>query len=245
MKPMFKQPSEAKIWTWNFAPDLGGEAIASILSVTVAARGRVAQVLPLVIGAQGYEGQQARARLDDGTDGESYLVSVKVADAAGQKYELDAEFLCVDLSWAAPDGSTPYLSIAEFVEEVGYEEAIRLTDELQTGRIDKARLIAVIEAAQAVADGYLASRYSVPLAAAPQIVKSAVLDLARRRLYRLEAPEGVKLAAADAMANLKAIAKGDMRLPQAEEPAASPTTVSPVLVSTAGRTYPPGSLDSY
>lgn len=246
MKPNFKQPSEALIWRFDFAAAMGGEAISSILSTSVSARGRVPAALPLVIGDSGFAGQAARVRLDDGTDGETYLVTVRVADAAGQKYELDGEFLCIDTGYIAPDGITPYLSIAEFVEEVGYEELVRLTDELNTGRIDKARLIAAIDAAQAVADGYLAGRYSVPIAAPiPRIVKSAVLDLARRRLYRLEPPDGIKTAAADAMANLKAIAKGDMKLPQAQEPAASPTAASPVLVATSGRVYPAGSLDGY
>lgn len=243
MKPHFKQPSEALIWEWDFAAKTG-EAIQSVAAVTIAARGRVAEVAPLTAGDQGFDGQRVRTRLEGGTDGESYHVTVRVVDVAGQHAELDAEFLVADLAWIAPDGVTPYLTIAEMVEEIGYEELVRLTDELGTRRIDKARLIAAIMAAQAEADGYLANRYTVPLSPPiPLLVKNAVKDRARFRLYRTEAPEGVRLAAAEALVTLKGLAAGTMKLPQAETPPA--TSSDPVIYHTAGRTYPPGSLDGY
>ena len=243
MKPIFKQPSEALIWEWDFGSKTG-EAIQSIAAVGVAARGRVAEAAALTVSDQGFDGQRARVQLEGGTDGESYLVTVRVVDAAGQEAELDAEFLVADLAWIAPDGTTAYLTIAEMVEEIGYEELVRLTDELGTRRIDKSRLIAAIMASQAEADGYLASRYTVPLAPPiPLLVKTAVKDRARFRLHRTEAPEGVRLAAAEALVTLKGLATGTMKLPQAETPPA--TSSDPVMYHTAGRTYPPGSLDGY
>jgi phage gp36-like protein len=246
MKPNVKQLAEDLAWEWDLGTKLGSEAIQSVESVAIAARGRVPAVLPLVVGDQGFAGQLVRTRLDDGTDGESYLVTVRVATASGQRAEVEAEFVVVDLSWIYADGATPYLSVREFVEWTGYEEAVRLTDELGIGRVDKPRLVAAIEDAQAVADGWLAARYAVPIAApVPRLVKSAVLDLARRRLYRLEPPDGVKTAAAEALATLKAIGSGVMKLPQAEEPAAAPTAADPVRFSGAARTYTDGSLDGY
>lgn len=243
MKPHFKQPSEALVWEWDFAAKTG-EAIQSIAAVTIAARGRVAEVAALTVGDQGFDGQRVRTRLEGGTDGESYHVTMRVVDVAGQTCELDAEFLVADLAWIAPDGTTPYLTIAEMVEEVGYEELVRLTDELGTRRIDKARLVSAIMASQAEADGYLASRYTVPLSPPiPVLIRTAVKDRARFRLYRTEAPEGVRTAAAEALRTLRDIASGAMKLPQAETPPA--TSSDPVMVHTAGRTYPPGSLDGY
>lgn len=243
MKPHFKQPSEALIWEWDFSLKTG-EAIQSIESVTIAARGRVAEVAALTASDQGFAASRARVQLDGGTDGESYLVTVRIVDAAGQHAELDAEFLCADLAWIAPDGTTPYLTIAEMVAAFGYEELVRLTDELGTRRIDKARLVGAIMAAQAEADGYLASRYTVPLTAPiPLLVKTAVRDRARFKLYNQEAPEGVKTAAADALRTLRDLATGTMKLAQAETPAA--TSSDPVMWHSGGRTYPPGSLDGY
>lgn len=243
MKPHFKQPAEALIWEWDFAAKTG-EAIQSIAAVTIAARGRVAEVAALAASDQGFDGQRVRVQLEGGTDGESYLVTVRIVDAGGQEAELDAEFLCADLGWIAPDGTTPYLTIAEMVEAFGYEELVRLTDELGTRRIDKARLIAAIMSAQAEADGYLASRYTVPLTAPiPLLLKNAVRDRARFKLYNQEAPEGVKTAAADALRTLRDLATGTMKLPQAETPPA--TSSDPVMWHSGGRTYPPGSLDGY
>jgi phage gp36-like protein len=244
MTQTIMQPGEKPILPIDFTPQIGAAVISQILNVSIEARGQVAQVTALTVAEQAFDGQEVRLKLQGGTDGELYLVTVTVRDGGGQEATTDFEVAVVDLRWTVPDGTTPYLTIAEFVTHVGLEETLQLTD-AGTGRVGKARLISAIIDAQAVADGYLAGRYTVPLAEAPQLVKAAVRAMARASLYRDELPFNVKAAADQAVKTLERLSSGAMKLPQAEEPAAAPETTTTIVSHTGGRAYPPGALDAF
>ncbi len=233
-----KQPREQLVYPFDFSARLGTTgAIASIVSASVTARGLVTVVTPLTIGAQAFAAQQVRLRLDGGTDGETYLISVVVSDAAGQTHELDAEIVAVDFGFEIPTVASPYLSAQAFVARIGLDEAIRLTDTIGTGRIEVARLATALADAQAETDGYLAAKYATPLATVPALVATIVHDLAMARLWQSEAPAAVIQRQDAARRQLRDIAKGVMTLPGAELLAAATVNETPVLTTGPARLF--------
>lgn len=204
MARTLKQPSETidvPMLTPGFRP-------ASVLSTTVEPRGRVPQLTPLVVASSLAAADGAVVRLVGGTDGERYLVSVRLQAADGERREAEAEVAVADLSWSDLDLSTPYASLTDFVERVGLERTIELTDEDGTGRIDRARLAAVLADAGATIDSYLARRVAVPVSPVPPALRAAAIALAQAALHRSALPEGVKRAADDAARLLRDIADG-------------------------------------
>lgn len=241
--PQIKQPAEQLIFSFDFAQRLGAETITAIQSVTITPRGRVAQVTALSIGTQAFAGSEARLRIDGGTDGETYLVRLRVTDSAGQSHELDTEFDVLDLTWTVPDVSTTYVTLTDFVARFGIEETVRLTDEAGSGRIDKARITGALVDAQAMAEGWLAGRFSLPITPTPPLVATAILDLAMLRLHRGEAPAGVTSAGKQAILTLEALGKGTMTLPGSATPATAPA--DPVVYATSGRQFNSDTLAGY
>ena len=235
---LLKQPAESLVYPFDFSARLGtGGTIASITSATVTARGLVTAVTALTIGAQGIVGQAVRLRLDGGTDGEAYRVSVAIVDGAGQTHELDAEFVIVNFGFEVPTLASPYLSAQAFVDRLGLDEAIRLTDTIGTGRIEVARLASALADAQAEVDGYLAVKYTTPLATVPALITSIVYDLALARLWRDAAPEGVTQRRDRAQQQLRDLAKGLIALPGAELLTPATQNDTPVLIATGDRLF--------
>jgi phage gp36-like protein len=73
-------------------------------------------------------------------------------------------------------------------------------------------------------DGYLASRYTLPLSSVPDIVKAWACDIARFKLWDERAPAEVRTRFEDAVGQLKDVAKGHLSLPpgsNGETPTAS------------------------
>lgn len=235
--PHIKQPAEQKIWGFDFSPSLAGETITAIAAITITPRGLVAPVTPLSIGAQDFDLGQVRLRLDGGTDGETYLVAVRVTDAAEQTHELDAEFTVLDLGFAIPNVTSPYLSAQAFVERLGLDEAIRLTDTIGNGRIEVARLATALADAQAEADSYLAGRHAVPLSTVPALIAMIVFDLAVARLWRGELPESVRDRRDNAQRQLRDIAAGKITIPGAATLAPAQASDTPVLFVTSERLF--------
>lgn len=236
MTPIVKQPAEQLVYEFDFAARLGAMALTAIVSVVITARGQVAEVSPLTVGGQSFAGAAARLRLDGGTDGEIYHLAITVTDAGGQRHQLDAEFAVIDLSWTVPSVTTTYVTLADFVARFGIETAVRLTDELGTGRIDKARIAGVLADAEALAEGWLAGRFALPIVPTPPLLAAAILDLAMLRLHRGEAPAGVASAGKQAITTLEALGKGTMTFPgTAAQPADAPA--DPVVFSSGGRQF--------
>lgn len=237
MNRAIKQPGENLIFAYDFAAELAGNAIASILSVACIARGGGAV---LTIHSQGFDASTVRVSWQGGVDGETYLTTVAIEDSAGQRIEMEAEIVCLDLDWSMPDGGAGYLSIARFVEKVGLDEAVRLTDVNGVGRIDRATMVAALADAQSLVDAHIAARYTVPLATVPALVEVWVGDLARARLYTRDMPEGVKRAADSAQRMLERVAAGQLPLAGVAPDAATAASSSPVMIAPGKRAYPDG-----
>jgi phage gp36-like protein len=240
IKTLVMQPSEA---LKKELPVPGAGAIASILAVSAESRGLVAGSAPIAAAGSLTAGMLF-LDLSGGTDGERYLVTARVETAAGETREAELEVAIVDGAWAMPDGGAGYVSISDMVRKYGLEELVRMTDADGSGRIDRTLLVTALSDVQAVADAYIAARYQVPLASPPEIVKVAIADMARARLYPRGAPDGVAEAAKAGLRLLEQISKGSLQLPSlSSAPVAETPSTAPIAVSPGRRAYPDGLRD--
>lgn len=233
MQALVKQPSEQ---LKRQLPIDGAAAIVTIIDVAAVSRGLVAGSEPLTVAGSLTAGALF-VHLSGGTDGESYLITAQVEDANDEVREAELELTVIDGTWAKPDGGAGWLSIGEFVENFGLAEVVRMTDADGSGRIDRALLVKNLAAAQAVAEAYVSAAYSLPLDQVPEILKLAVADMARARLYPNGAPDGVGDAAKAAVRLLDQISKRQLPLPAAAPIAEAPSS-SLILISPGERRYP-------
>lgn len=200
------------VYELDLTASAGTNVLATILSATVAARG-LASGAALTITAQAISGQRVRLELDGGADGEIYRVDVVVADSTGQEHAGSFEVHAFDFGWTAPDGSGGYLTPLELVDRLGYEQVVRLTDGLGLGRADRRAVLAALDDAQAIADGFVQQRYTLPLSPVPGLLKVVVADLAWSRMHTSTLPEHVAQREKQAVARLQQIARGELLLP--------------------------------
>lgn len=180
-----------------------------------------------------------------GADGVRYLVTLRVGTADGETVEREVEVAVVDGGWAMPDGGVAYLTIAAFVESIGFEEVLAQTDD-GTGRIDRGLVIRALVAAQAEVDAHLGERYALPIPQpVPPLVQTALIDRACARLYPRGAPDGITEASKAALKMLERIQSGNLRLgvPAAQVPPAAEVTDAPVVFVAGRRAYPDGLAD--
>jgi phage gp36-like protein len=114
-----------------------------------------------------------------------------------------------------------YAAAADLIARYGEEELIQLSDRLGDGVMDAAVIDQALADAGAVIDGYLAGRYTLPLAPVPAILTGYACDLARERLYKDAAPEIVAKRADDARKFLVLAGQGKLGLGVQPEPAVS------------------------
>jgi phage gp36-like protein len=107
-----------------------------------------------------------------------------------------------------------YVLQAEFSQRVGTQETVELTnlDNPAATTVDSSRLEAALTDSSSEINGYLASRYEVPLVQVPGFIKIYCIDIAKYRLAENNPPEGFKNKYESAIARLKDIEKGQMLL---------------------------------
>lgn len=115
----------------------------------------------------------------------------------------------------------PYAVLADLTARFGAEELIQLTDRAGLGEVDESVIGQALVDAEAVIDGYLAGRYTLPLVSVPPILVGYACDLARVRLYKDAAPETVQKRADDAVKFLAMVGRGWLTLGVQPEPAGS------------------------
>lgn len=219
-----KQPFESIVLALPFPA-----APVTIVSVTPVARGLVSGGAALVIVSSTIVGNSVEVAVSGGADGERYLVTVRAMIGGAVPTEREAELAVVDLSWAVPTLTNPYLSAAGFVERLGLDDAIRITATSDGTRIDAARLQRAIDDAQGEAESYLASRYTTPLSPVPAMITTIVFDLAVARLWTADLPKGVADRRDRAQAMLRDIAAGKVTIPGAAALTPAATAPEPVL----------------
>lgn len=234
MTPLLKHPAV----TLNVALAFAGN-VSSVDSITFTPR----QIVPmgeLPIGASIVSGNDVDVSVTGGTDGEIYDVTCTVNLAAGGTAAQDFTMAVIASTWTMPDGATGWLDVHEFINRLGLDDTIAATDRNGTGGIDLPYLLGALIDAQAECEVFLAARYALPLSSIPSILKAAVYDIARSRLYPRGLPDGVAEAAKASRANLGRISKGDAMLPGVAGVQVDPatTTSDPILGFASDRLYP-------
>lgn len=239
-----KQPSEKKVYEFPAFALPTGASIASVQSITITARGLVAEVAALAYSNEAYNGVVLQLTLEAGTDGEEYLLTAVVVDSLGEAFEEDVELRVVDFGWAIPTGAGHiYLTPAEYITRFGYDETLLLTDTHAVGRIDKDRLGARLLEATALVDGYAAKRYETPLSPVPEVIKGICADLTRHMLHGDNVSDVVADRARQARSSLKDISGGNMVL-AASEVTTTATSGTPDFISPA-RVFDCGTLEGF
>jgi len=82
----------------------------------------------------------------------------------------------------------------------------------QFGRSSPAAITDALADASSVIDGYVATRYQLPLAVIPSLLIKVCCDLARSYLYKDSAPDTVASARDQALRHLRDIGSGDLSL---------------------------------
>lgn len=244
---LIKQPSEASVYTLPFG-DLGAAAITSVDAVTIAARGLVGEVAALNQDSVTFQGSDVQMRLSGGTDGEVYLITVRVTTDLAGTLEEEAELHVLDLSYAVPDDPGGfYLTPADYVDRFGADELILLTDRDQVGRADTGQLFAALRAATAEVDGYLAKRYQTPItqsgSGVPELIVDITAAITRYKLHGDAVPDVVERRYRDARTQLTDLARGTMVLPSTT-PKLSSTSGSP-KVKAASKIFGDDSLEGF
>ncbi|MCW8857702.1 MAG: DUF1320 family protein [Kangiella sp.] len=105
-----------------------------------------------------------------------------------------------------------YAVLEDMVKRFGEQELIDLTDRAATGSIDEVVVAQALDDASAIIDGYLGSRYKLPLPSTPSIVVPMCCDIARYYLYDDQATEQVTKRYEDTIRYFKGVASGSIKL---------------------------------
>ena len=105
-----------------------------------------------------------------------------------------------------------YADKAAMVKRFGEQELIELTDRQGLGAIDDEVIDQSLEDATAKINGYLSSRYQLPLPSVPSVVEPMCCDIARYYLYDDVPAEQVTKRYDDAISYLKGVANGSVKL---------------------------------
>ena len=116
-----------------------------------------------------------------------------------------------------------YAFEADLVERFGALELAQRTDRVDGIAIDAVVLGRALADADAEIDGYLATRYTLPLAGTPPLINRLACEIARYRLYDDGVPETVRVRYQDAVALLKRLASGEVLLAGMESVAVAGT----------------------
>lgn len=107
-----------------------------------------------------------------------------------------------------------YATQAELLERYGESMLIDLTDRADppANVIDATVVARGLTDADAEIDGYLATKYALPLQATPDLVRNLALAIAIYKLHRNTVSDKVRQDYEDARSTLKLISEGKMRL---------------------------------
>lgn len=90
LQTLTKQAYEERIFQFDFSGKMAsGSTLSSPVSVVSVSQGNVVGSTNITIGSIGVSGQTLQATYIGGTDGETYKITAKAIDSAGQKLELD------------------------------------------------------------------------------------------------------------------------------------------------------------
>ena len=124
----------------------------------------------------------------------------------------------------------PYASLPDLIERAGEDEILQVADRDEDGVADPDVIEAALIHADNTVNGYLATRFAMPLSAVPAIVVTWAIAIARYHLHRQGAPDYVVRDYKDAIAALKDAARGLVAVPGADGSAPTQSSQGAVRV---------------
>ncbi len=110
-----------------------------------------------------------------------------------------------------------YSSLQQLTNRYGDAMLVSLTDRaaVSTGLVDTSIVDQALADTDATVDGYLASRYTLPLVTVPPLIADLATSIAIWKLHTFAPDDKIKADFTSAMATLAAIAAGTVRIPVA------------------------------
>ena len=139
-----------------------------------------------------------------------------------------------------------YAALADLQQWIDNDIMIQLTDDADAGSVDTGVVATALEAASVEIDGYLGSRYALPLADPPAILGKLCVDISGYLLYIRRdagAPEHWQARYKNAVAFLIKIASGQISL-GAGDPSGTGGRAAPEFVG-PGRIFDRDKLTSF
>lgn len=197
-----KAPSDLITVEFDFG-QLAAAVTAPTISIAVLA-GEDPGAAAMLDGGPTVVGARVLQRIRNGVPGVDYGL-VCLASNGDDRYSLEAVLPVRDRPTAS--AAVPvYVTEADFERRFG---AAELSDLLANG----ASYAEAENDAASLVSGYLAARYTLPLATVPAMVKGWAGDVTRFKLWDDHAPEEVRRRYEDALAQLKQLAQGLIALP--------------------------------
>lgn len=138
-----------------------------------------------------------------------------------------------------------YATQQDLIDRIGAVELAQLTDRTNGVVIDAAVLGRALADADAEIDGYLATRYQLPLATVPTVLVRLAADIARYRLYDDRTTDAVRQRYDDATKLLGNMAKGLVMLDGGVTPVPVNTTVMAVVSRSPAKVFSADKLANY
>lgn len=196
------EPDEERTVAFEFGPGLTTVS-APTISVSLFS-GEDVDAATMLLGSPSVSGSSVLQRIRGRLDGVDYAIECRVTSGL-DNYTIDA-ILPVRSRPVAPGLSARYCTEAQFSTRFGDTELAELLaygNGFASSENDAASLI----------DGYLASRYALPLLYVPALITGLAADIARFKLWGQRAPDEVRKRYEDALAQLRDIAAGRIVLP--------------------------------
>lgn len=107
-----------------------------------------------------------------------------------------------------------YITQSDLTEQLSDSQLIQLTDDEKLGEINTDRVSRALASAEGEINGFLATRYAVPVASPPDLIKGWAVALTVYHLWRRRqrVPEDVRKAYEDVIARLRDVAAGKLTL---------------------------------
>jgi len=138
-----------------------------------------------------------------------------------------------------------YATQADLTDRFGATELAQRTDRTNGTTIDTVVLGRALADADSEIDGYLATRYTLPLASTPPVLNRLACDMARYRLYDDGVPETVRVRYQDAVGLLKRMASGEVQLAGIAPVAVAGGSGNAVATRTESKQFDALALSSY
>ena len=117
-----------------------------------------------------------------------------------------------------------YATLADLIARAGQSEIDQLADRDGANGPDADVIEEALADASSLIDGYVATKYPLPLTQTPPLLKTWATSIAIYLLHRFGAPDHIRTDYEDALSGLEDVAAGRVTLPVAGTPQAAPTT---------------------